>query len=101
MKIKILKRTKTELRLEVSGEGHTFCNVVQEALLGDKNVDMAGYNVAHPLTASPIIYVRTRGQSKPEIVLRNSVREVQKETKAFETAFDKALKQWHNRNVKS
>lgn len=100
MKVKILEKTKNELKLEVEGEGHTFCNVIQKALLKYKNVDLAGYNIPHPLTANPIIYVRTKGQSKPEIVLRDSAKEVKKATKAFRTAFNKALKQWSGKPIK-
>ena len=78
--------------MEVEGEGHTFCNVIQRALLKDERVDLAGYNVPHPLTSNPTIYVRTRGQSKPETVLKDAIVEVQKESEAFRTALEKALK---------
>jgi DNA-directed RNA polymerase subunit L len=92
MKVKILKKSHNELKMEATGEGHTFCNVIQKALLKDKRVDMAGYSVPHPLTSSPVIYVRTRGQSKPETVLKDAIEEVQKESEAFRTALKKALK---------
>ena len=92
MKVKILKKLHNELKMEVEGEGHTFCNVIQRALLKDERVDLAGYNVPHPLTSSPVIYVRTRGQSKPETVLKDAIVEVQKESEAFRTALEKALK---------
>ena len=92
MKIKILKKTKNELKIEIDGEGHTFCNVVQKVLLKNKKVDLAGYDIPHPLTANPVVYLRTKTQSKPEIVLRDAVREVQKDAEAFRVAFGKALK---------
>ena len=92
MKIKILKKSHNELKMEVEGEGHTFCNVIQRALLKDRRVDLAGYSVPHPLTSSPVIYVRTRGQSKPETVLKDAIVEVQKESEAFRTALEKTLK---------
>ncbi|MDH5634785.1 MAG: DNA-directed RNA polymerase subunit L [Candidatus Bathyarchaeota archaeon] len=92
MKIKILKKSHNELKMEAKGEGHTFCNVIQKALLKDERVDLAGYSIPHPLTSSPVIYVRTRGQSKPETVLKDAIEEVQKESEAFRTALEKALK---------
>ena len=92
MRVKILKKLRNELKMEVKGEGHTFCNVIQRALLNDERVDLAGYNVPHPLTSSPVIYVRTRGQTKPETVLKDAIVEVQKEGAAFRTALKKALK---------
>jgi len=92
MEVKILKKSHNELKMEATGEGHTFCNVIQKALLKDERVDLAGYSVPHPLTSNPVIYVRTRGQSKPETVLRDAIEEVQKESEAFRTALEKALK---------
>jgi DNA-directed RNA polymerase subunit L len=92
MKVKILKKLHNELKMEVKGEGHTLCNVIQKALLKDERVDLAGYSVPHPLTSSPVIYVRTRGQSKPETVLKDAIEEVHKESEAFRTALEKALK---------
>jgi len=92
MKVNILNKTENELKIEIEGEGHTFCNVVQKALLKDKTVDLAGYNVPHPLTSSPVIYVRTKNKRKPETVLQEAVADVQKDTEAFMVAFDSALK---------
>ncbi len=94
MKIMIQKKTKNELKIEIEGEGHTFCNVIQKALLKDRRVDLAGYNISHPLIANPVIYLRTKGRSRSESVLRDAVREVQKDTEAFKVAFDEALKEW-------
>jgi DNA-directed RNA polymerase subunit L len=96
MKVKILKKTENELKIEIEGEGHTFCNVVQKALLNKEKIDFAGYNVQHPLTSNPIIYLRTKGRTKPEVMLQEAVEEVQKDTEEFRTAFDKALKNWQS-----
>jgi DNA-directed RNA polymerase subunit L len=101
MKIKILDEDRNVLKLQIEGEGHTFCNVVQKALLADERVDMAGYNIAHPLTSSPVIYIRTKGRSKPETVLRKAVKEVQEDVEAFRKALDKALKEWLDQNPAS
>ena len=94
VRIKILDKTRNELKIEVEGEGHTFCNVLQEALLKDERVDLAGYDIAHPLTANPTIYLRTKGRSKPEVALRDAAREVQKSTEAFTGVLEDALKTW-------
>jgi len=92
MEVKILKKSRNELKMEAKGEGHTFCNVLQKALLSDKRVDLAGYSIPHPLTSSPVIYVRTKGQSNPETVLKAAIGAVQKESEAFRAALEKALK---------
>jgi DNA-directed RNA polymerase subunit L len=94
MQVKVLKKNKNELEIEIEGEGHTFCNVIQNALFKDKRVDFAGYNIAHPLTANPIIYVRTKTGTKPEAVLLNAVKEVMNDVKTLRTVFDKSLQKW-------
>ncbi len=93
MEIKIMKKTKNELKIQIVGEGHTFCNILQKALVKDKRVDMAGYNIKHPLTAIPILYINTKARSKPDAVLLQAVKQMQKDTKAFKLAFEKALKE--------
>lgn len=93
MKVKILRRSKKELEIEIEGEGHTLCNVLQEALIKDGRVDLAGYDIPHPLTPVPRIYVRTKGRtrSSSEKVLEDAVREVQKQTEVFRKALVKAF----------
>jgi DNA-directed RNA polymerase subunit L len=92
MEVRTLNKSAHELTIEVAGEGHTLCNLIQEALLKDTRVDLAGYDVSHPLLSKPRIYLRTRARSRPETVLRDAVLEVQKESKSFRLAFEKALK---------
>ncbi|MCW3981436.1 MAG: DNA-directed RNA polymerase subunit L [Candidatus Bathyarchaeota archaeon] len=95
MQVKVLKRSKNELKIQIDEEGHTFCNVIQKALLEDKRVEMAGYNIPHPLTKSAVLYISTKARSKPEVVLRAAVKEVQKNTKDFKLSFNDALKSFH------
>jgi DNA-directed RNA polymerase subunit L len=94
MKIKVLKKTGNELKMEIEGEGHTFCNALQKILLGDEAIETAGYDVPHPLTANPVVFVRTV-KGRPETALRNAAEKLQKKTKQFHDAFEKALKEWH------
>lgn len=92
MKVKILKRTSNELRLEVEGIGHTFCNLLQKGLLEDGKVDLAGYDIPHPLASNSIIYVRTKGNVKPEEALRKAVKRTRKMNEDFAKKLEKVLK---------
>lgn len=92
MEIKTLKRTSNELRIEVEGIGHTICNLLQKRLVEDESVDLAGYDVPHPLASSSIIYVRTKGDVSPEKALRVAVEKVRKVNKEFGKEFQRALK---------
>jgi DNA-directed RNA polymerase subunit L len=92
MKIKILKKTDNELKIEIEGSGHGVCNLLQKKLLEDKTVEQAGYDVPHPLASNPVIYVRMKGSAKPEDALILAAEKACETNEAFGKALDAALK---------
>jgi DNA-directed RNA polymerase subunit L len=92
MKINVLKQTDHELKIEIQGSGHGLCNLLQKRLLEERSVDMAGYDVPHPLASNPVIYVRTKGETKPAEVLKKAAEKAREANAAFGEALDKALK---------
>ncbi|MCD6446317.1 DNA-directed RNA polymerase subunit L [Candidatus Bathyarchaeota archaeon] len=100
MKVKILKKTASELKIEVEGAGHTLCNLLQKRLLEDENVDVAGYDIPHPLASNPIIYIRTKDDVKPEEALKKAVERALDMNKEFGEQFQKALKSNPSSNEK-
>lgn len=92
MKIKVLKKTANELKIEVEGAEHGLCNLLQKKLLEDERVDMGGYDVPHPLASNPVIYVRMKGAVKPEKALIKAAEKAREANAAFSKALEKALK---------
>lgn len=92
LKVKVLKKSENELKIEVEGAGHTICNLLQKCLLEDENVDVAGYDVPHPLASNPIVYLRTKGNVKPEEALKKAVEKALDINREFGKALEKALK---------
>ena len=92
MKVKTLKRTSNELKIDVDGIGHALCNLLQKRLVEDGNVDLAGYDVPHPLASNSVIYVRTKGNVKAEEALRKAVVNIREMNKEFSKELQKALK---------
>jgi len=92
LKIKVLKKTANELKIEVEGAEHGLCNLLQKNLLEDERVDLAGYDVPHPLASNPMIYVRMKGTAKPENALIKAAEKAREANKAFRKALEKALK---------
>lgn len=92
MKVKVLKMTSNELKLEIEGEGHTLFNILQKTLLEDEEVETAGYRVPHPLVEKTIFYIQTIEKANPEKVLKEAIKKVQKQVKEFNSVFKKALK---------
>lgn len=92
MKVKVLKKEGTTLKIEIEGSSHGLCNLLQKRLLEDPLVDFAGYDVPHPLASSPIIYLRMKGDAKPEEALIEAVSKVRESNDAFGKELDRILK---------
>jgi DNA-directed RNA polymerase subunit L len=90
VEVKVLSKSKNELRIEIVGEDHTFCNLLQNVLLEDKNIEIAGYDQAHPLIRSSIVYLRTKREASPEKTLLNALTSIQQLNKEFNEKFSKA-----------
>lgn len=91
MEVKVLSKSKNELRIEIVGEDHTFCNLLQNVLLEDKNIEIAGYDQPHPLIRSSIVYLRTKREVSPEKTLLNALTNIQELNKEFNEKFAKAI----------
>jgi DNA-directed RNA polymerase subunit L len=96
MKIRLLRSESNALRVEIEGEGHTFCNMLQKALLEDEAVEMAGYDTPHPLMTKSIVYVRTKGTRRPEIALQDAAKKLQERSGELKKALEKAFEE-HNK----
>lgn len=101
MDIKILKKTTDEMRVEIIGEGHTFCNLLEKALLEDPTVEVGGYSLEHPLVSNPIVHVRMREKRKPEkrpeTAVKEAAEKIRHRSKEFRASFEKALEQWQKK----
>jgi len=91
MEVKVLQKTKNELQLEIVGEDHTFCNLLQNVLLQDKDVEMAGYDQPHPLIRASIVYVRTKRDVSPEKTMLSALANIKDLNKEFNEKFERAV----------
>jgi len=92
MKVKVIKKSENELKIEIEGSGHGLCNLLQKRLIEDKRVDFAGYDVPHPLASNPIIFVRMKGKAKPEEAILDAVAKVREANDAFGKELGRVLK---------
>ena len=98
MNIRIVNKTKNSVKIEIEGEGHTFCNILQKTLLLDRDVEYAGYNVPHPLTNNSFVELRIKGSRKAEKILISSAKKIGTEAKEFEEKIGVALAKYSPRN---
>ena len=94
MKVNIINKTDSELKIEVEGAGHSLLNVLQKTLLEDDRIEMAGYHVPHPLIDNGVLYVSTRNQEKSFDAINEATKKVLELSKDFQKSFKKALKDW-------
>ena len=92
MKIKVLKKSEKELKIEIEGGTHGLCNLLQKRLLEDKTVDFAGYDVPHPLASNPTIYIRMKGSTKPEDALLKAIEKVREANEVFGKELERVMK---------
>ncbi len=71
MNIKIVRVTENEAEIEFLDEGHTFLNVLKHSLLQDPQVELATYDVKHPMISNPIFYLKTESKD-PLTALRDA-----------------------------
>ncbi|MGD6809940.1 MAG: DNA-directed RNA polymerase subunit L [Candidatus Bathyarchaeia archaeon] len=92
MKISILKKNENELKIEIQGVDHGLCNLLQKKILQDENVDLAGYDIPHPLASNPIIYIRMKNDLNPQDTLLEAAKKAMADNEEFGKALEKALK---------
>ncbi|RJU80601.1 MAG: hypothetical protein DWB99_08240 [Candidatus Poseidoniales archaeon] len=79
MPVKVLIMEKNELRLRIIGESHTALQMLRERLNGHKNVDYANYFPGHPELDDPEFYIRIKGKSSGEKLLKEIVGGISKD----------------------
>jgi DNA-directed RNA polymerase subunit L len=63
-KMKVIKDTKNELEIEITGESHTLCNALRKTLMEDKEVESAAYIMEHPIIGEPKLYIKAKNPKK-------------------------------------
>ncbi|MEM2320527.1 MAG: DNA-directed RNA polymerase subunit L [Candidatus Bathyarchaeia archaeon] len=92
MQVRVLEKKENEVVLEIEGEGHTLCNLLESVLLEDEEVEFAGYTISHPLVGKPILRVRTKGK-EPKEALKEALTKIIWRGRKFREEFERALKE--------
>ncbi len=72
MEIEFLKNEKNKIEFIVKGEDHTLCNALRKELWDESDVDIAAYNIDHPLIGDPVMLVETKKTDAKKAVLNAS-----------------------------
>lgn len=96
MQIRVLERKQNEIAIEIDGEGHTLCNLLESVLLEDEDVEFVSYNISHPLIAKPVVRVRTRGGKRPEEALKEALIRIIERGRELREEFKRAFSSLSN-----
>ena len=91
MEVTKMDSSDEEIQLEVKGEGHTFCNALQNFLLKDPAIEFSGYKITHPLVGEPILNIRTNNKKRPEQSAMDAATALQKELEEIKSTFTKSI----------
>lgn len=91
MELTILNKTDNEINIRVAGETHTLLNILKTALLNNKHVEIATYDIKHPTISEPVLFVRTDG-ADPIDVIKKATKDIVRECDEFIKLFKKKVK---------
>lgn len=92
MDLRVIEKDDTSLSIEITGEDHTFMNVLKSALLETDGVAAATYDVNPEQSGGqtePILTIKTEGID-PLDALGDAARQVQSTARDFRDAFQAA-----------
>lgn len=89
MEISVFNEEKGKIEFEIIGEDHTLLNALRNEMW-NHDVDIAAYNIEHPLISNPTFFVQGSGDLRKKLASASgSLRKLFKEMK---DSFDKEIK---------
>ena len=85
MELKSVSKGKDSLKIEVTGESHTFLNLLREKAW-QSGCDQASYSIQHPYMSNPVIKIKAMNPVK---VLADSCQKIIDECRDFSTQFSR------------
>ncbi|MBN2566549.1 DNA-directed RNA polymerase subunit L [Candidatus Woesearchaeota archaeon] len=92
MEITVLEDTKKRLKLELGGVDKGFLHAFKKRLWNHKDVEVATYNVPHPLIDKIEFIVDTSGKTSPREAIEAVVKDMAKANKTLAAEFKKIIK---------
>ena len=88
MELKTIKKSKTELEIEVTDEDETILNPIAHILSKNDDVEYASCIAEHPLSNKRRLFIRVK-KGSPNDALKKAVKQLGDEIKNFGKNFGK------------
>lgn len=82
MELKTIRKTKTELELEITGEDETILHPITHMLLQHEDVEYAACMADSPFAPAKRLFIRVK-KGSPEDILKKVVKALEDEIKQF------------------
>jgi DNA-directed RNA polymerase subunit L len=82
MELKTIRKTKTELELEITGEDDTILHPITHILMQNDDVEYAACMADNPLASKKQLFLRVK-KGSPEEILKKAVKYLEDEIKQF------------------
>ena len=92
MELRVVKKDKNLLEIEIKDESVGFGNLIKDGLWEDKNVAETACIKEHPYMVEPKIYMKMKGKSNPVVSLKKVNQRISNDLKELKGKFKKALK---------
>jgi DNA-directed RNA polymerase subunit L len=90
MELKLLKKQKDMIQLEIIGADDTLLYPLIHQLLVDENVEDASYTAGHPRFDNPVLIVKVK-DGKPQSALKKAARALSSEFEGARELVEKKL----------
>lgn len=80
--MKPLRKTKTELEIQITGEDETILHPITHVLLQNEDVEYAAIAAENPLAPVKTLVVRVK-KGSPEDYLKKAIKQLEDEIKSF------------------
>ncbi len=94
MELRVIDKEENELSIEISGEDHTFMNVLKGALLETEGIEAATYDMNPEQSGGqtdPVLTIKTQDGVDTLDALEAGTEQVIEKTTEFQTAYDAAV----------
>lgn len=92
MELEMVEKGDDSVLIKITGEDHTFCNMLRAEVAKDENVASAVYTIEHPLTEPPKFYLRVKKGKSPERILAEAAGRVVEQLEELRKQLQKELK---------
>ncbi|RQG97613.1 DNA-directed RNA polymerase subunit L [Natrarchaeobius oligotrophus] len=93
MELRVTESSEDELSIEITGEDHTFMNVLKGTLLEHDDVSAATYDMNPEQSGGqtdPVLTIKTEGGVDPLDALEDAAVDVREKAVSFREAFEAA-----------